>query len=129
MPEIGKFDVEICVMPNGLEKYMAFTVNRNFAFFDSMQFKNSSLDELVINLINSDNDSKYLSREFSVVIATSHTRGELLELAQQNGVYQYEYVNSFKRFFDNRLPDRCEFYSSLEDESVSEKVCLHSVNV
>ena len=32
MKEIAKFDVKISVIPNGLEKYMAFTVNKNFIF-------------------------------------------------------------------------------------------------
>ena len=46
---------------------MSSTVNRNFAFIEgfinSMQFWNSGLDALVKNL--SDNDFKYLSKEFS----------------------------------------------------------------
>ena len=42
--EIGKFDVKISVIPNGLEKYMAFTVNKNLLFIDSKQFMNSNLD-------------------------------------------------------------------------------------
>ena len=45
--EIGKFDVKVNVVPNGLEKYMAFTINKNLIFTDSMQFINSSLDALV----------------------------------------------------------------------------------
>ena len=36
--EIGKFDVKVSVIPNELEKYMAFTINRNLVFIDSMQF-------------------------------------------------------------------------------------------
>ena len=50
--ERGKFDVRISVIPNGLEKYMAFTANKNLVFIDSMQFMNSGLDSLVKNLIN-----------------------------------------------------------------------------
>ena len=61
--EIGKFDVKVSVIPNGLEKYMAFTVNKNVVFIDSMQFMNSGLDSLVKNL--SKNDFKYFSEEFS----------------------------------------------------------------
>ena len=60
MQEIDKFDVKVSVIPNGLEKYMAFTINKNFVFIDSMQFMNSSLDVLVKN--QSDNDFKYLSQ-------------------------------------------------------------------
>ena len=70
--EINKFDVKVSVIPNGLEKYMAFTINRNLVFIDSMQFMNSSLDSLVKNL--SGNDFKYLSEEFS---------GEFLRLVKQ----------------------------------------------
>ena len=45
--ELNKFDVKISVIPNGLEKYMAFFLGKNLVFIDSMQFMNSSLDELV----------------------------------------------------------------------------------
>ena len=34
--EINKFDVKASVIPNGLEKYMAFTINKNLVFTDSM---------------------------------------------------------------------------------------------
>ena len=48
--ELDKVDVNISVIPNGLEKYMAFILNKNLVFIDSLQFMNSSLDELVKNL-------------------------------------------------------------------------------
>ena len=108
--EISKFDVKVSVIPNGLEKYMPFTVNTNLVFIDSIQFMNSSLNSLVKNL--SDNDFKYMSEEFS---------GEILELVKQKGVYPYEYVDGFKRFFEKKLPDRSKFFSSIKDECVSEK--------
>ena len=47
MQEIGNFDVKVNVIPNGLEKCMAFTINSNLVFIDSMQFMNSSLDALI----------------------------------------------------------------------------------
>ena len=60
--ELDKFDVKISVIPNGLEKYMAFFLNKNLVFIDSMQFMNSSHDKLVKNL--SDEDFMYLVEEF-----------------------------------------------------------------
>ena len=66
--EIDKFDVKLSVIPNGLEKYMAFKINNNLVFIDNMQFMNSSLDASIKNL--SDNHFKYLSQELS---------GDLLE--------------------------------------------------
>ena len=61
--EVSKFYLKVSVIPNGLEKYMAFTINRNRVFIDSMQFINSSLHSLVKNL--SDHDSVCLCEEFS----------------------------------------------------------------
>ena len=101
--EIIKFDVKVSVLQNGLEKYMAFTVNKNLVFIDSMQFMNSSLDLLVKNLM--DEDYKYLSEEFN---------SELLELVKEKGVYPYEYINSFKKFSEDKLPDKCKIFSSLK---------------
>ena len=83
-----------------------------------MQFMNFSLDVLVKNLSN--NDFKYLSQEFS---------SNLLELVKQKGVYPYEYMDSFKKFSEDKLPDRCEFFSSLKDECISEKDYSHAINV
>ena len=42
---------------------MAFTVNENLVFIDSMKFMNSSLDSLIKNLMSE--DFTYLSKEFS----------------------------------------------------------------
>ena len=72
MQEIGKFDIKVSVIPSRLEKYVAFTVNKNLVFINSMEFMNSSLDALIKNL--SDNDFKYLSKEFS---------GEFLKFIKQ----------------------------------------------
>ena len=44
-------------------------------------------------------------------------------------MYPYEYMNSFKTFSYYKLPDRCEFPSSLKDEYISEKDYLHSIDV
>ena len=103
--EIRKSDVKVSVIPNGLEKYMVFTINKNLVFIDGMQFLNSGLDSLVQNLLN--NDFKYLSEEFS---------GKFLELVKEKGVDPYEYMNSFKKFFEDKLPDKYQFFNSLKDE-------------
>ena len=116
--EIGKFDVKENVISSGLETYMAFTINNNLLFIDSMQFMNSSLDVLVKNL--SDNNFKYLSQKFS---------GDLLKLVKQKGVYPCEYMDSFEKFSKNKFSDKCKFYSSLKDECVSEKNYLHTVKI
>ena len=59
---LHKFNLKINVIPNGLEKYMAFFLNKNLVFIGSMQFMNFGLDKLVTNLSNE--DFKYLIKEF-----------------------------------------------------------------
>ena len=102
--ELNKFDVKIDVIPNRLEKYMALFLNKNLVFIDSMQVMNSSLQKLVKNL--SDNDFKYLTEEFG---------SKNLELLKQKDAYPYEYMDSFKRFGEEKLSDEKCFYSSVKD--------------
>ena len=50
MNVINEFGVNVSVMPNGLEIYIAFTINENLVFIGSKQFINSSLENLVLNI-------------------------------------------------------------------------------
>ena len=77
--ELDEFDVNISVIPNGLEKYIVFFLNRNLVFIDSLQFMNSSLYKVIKNL--SDEDFKYLIEEFG---------SKNVELLKQKGDYSYE---------------------------------------
>ena len=63
MRELGKFNLKINVILNGLEKYIRFSINNNLRVIDSFQLLSSSLDSIVKNL-GRDN-FKYLSQEFS----------------------------------------------------------------
>ena len=81
---------------------LAFILNKNLAVTDSMQFMNSSLEKLVKNL--SDDDFKYLTKEFG---------SKNLELLKQKDAYPYEYMDSFKRFNEEKLPDKEYFHSSV----------------
>ena len=66
-----------------------------------MQFMNSRLEKLVKNL--SDDDFKKLTEEFGL---------KNLELLKQKDAYPYEYMDSFKRFSEDKLPDK-EFFIAL----------------
>ena len=41
MQELGKFNLKINVIPNGLEKYMSFSINNKLSLIDSFQFLSS----------------------------------------------------------------------------------------
>ena len=72
--------MEINVIPNNMEKYMAFMLGRHLVFIDSFQFMSSSQDKLVSNL--PEDASKYTSKEIQ--------DKEKLNLMKQKGVYPYD---------------------------------------
>ena len=69
----------------------------------------SGLYKLVKNL--SDKDFKYLIEEFG---------SKNLELLKQKGDYPYEYMNSFERFNEEKLPARKYFYSCTKNEKIGD---------
>ena len=68
-----------------------------------MEFMNSSLEKLVKNLL--DDDFKYLIKEFG---------SKNLDLLKQKNAYLYEYMDSFKRFSEEKVPNKKYFYSTIK---------------
>ena len=95
----------------GLEKNIAFMINKNLAFIDSIQFMNSSLEKLAKSL--ADNDFENLTQELG---------SNKLELLKRKDVYPYEYMDSFERLSEEKLPDKNCFYRSLKDRATGDKV-------
>ena len=67
-----------------------------------------------------DKDFKYLSEEFG---------GKKLKLVKQEEVCPFEYMNSFKRFSEDELPDKTKFFSSLKDSGIYEREYEKAVTV
>ena len=107
----------INVIPNNMEKYMAFMLGKHLVFLDSFQFMSSSLDKLVSDL--PDKAFKYISEAF---------KNEQFKLMKQKGVYPYDYMSSFDKFNEKQLPKK-GFYSILNNEHISHKDYTHDKNV
>lgn len=60
----------------------------------------------------------YLSQEFSKIP---------IKLIKQKGHYWYEYMNSFSRFDETKLPKKEDFYSTLTDKRISDKDHEHAL--
>ena len=43
-------------------------------------------------------------------------------------MYPYKHRDSFKKSCEDKLPDRCEFFSALKHECISEIDYLHAIN-
>ena len=107
MQELGKLNLKISVIQNGLEKYVSLTINNKLNFIDSFQFLSSSVDSLVKNFKK--NDFKYLSQKFD---------NNVLDLVEQKGFYPYEHMTDFENFKEE-LPSKEKFHSSLTDRKIT----------
>ncbi len=92
---IGRTNTEdISCIPYNMEKYLSF-IWEHMEFLDSMQFMNS-LEKFVNKL----EDYPHVKQEFK----------EKSNLVTQKGLYPYEYLESFDKFDDARVPPQVTFY-------------------
>ena len=96
--EFGK----VRVIPQNMEKYISITVGR-LKFIDSFQFTSQSLDSLVKT--REVDELIYVGEEFPI----QHE----FELIKRKGVYNYDYMDSFARFDESRLPSHDAFFNKL----------------
>ena len=87
MQQLGKFNLKINVIPNGLQKYMRFCINNKLSLIDNLKFLISSLDSL-FKILGKDY-FKYLSQEFD---------NNIFDLVKQKGSCPYEYMSGFEKF-------------------------------
>ena len=124
---LGFTDGTIDCIPNNDEKYISFTKNivvgsytnkkgkdtpikHKIRFIDSFKFMSEKLENLVNNL--PDDGFNNLERFY---------KGEKLSLVKRKGFYPYEYMNSLKRFKENKIPPKEAFYSRLTGEGISDE--------
>ena len=119
MNVINGCNVNVSVIPNGLEQYMAFIINKNLVFIDSKQLMNSCLEKLVKTLL--DNDFKYLSEEFN----TKQTK----LVKNKKGSILMNTRTVLKDFLKINYLIKKHFYKSLKNKHTSEKDYLHTVKV
>ena len=119
MREIGKFDVNVNDVPDGLEEYMAFTINNDLLLIYNMQFMNSSLDALAKNL--SETDFEHLSQKFS---------GNLLRLIKQKEFIHMNIWAVLKNVLKINYLIGVNFIVFFKkDERISETNYLHAINI
>ena len=107
----------INVIPCNTEKYMSFSLGKHLQFLDSFQFMSSSLDRLAANLPKE--GFTYTEMEF----------GKKASLLKEKGVYPYDYMDSFQKFDDTKLPSKEDFFSQLTDDNISDDDYSRAQNV
>ena len=124
MNELGELikkdeEIKVSVIAQNAEKYMAFNIGNHLSFIDSLAFLNSSLDKLANNL--EDRDFIYTKDYFTDPVQ--------FNLMKRKGVYPYDYMDSFSKFNDTKLPNIDQFYSQLKDSGITDKDYKHAKNV
>ena len=107
MQAMARVQGEIKCIPTNTEKYISFSLG-NLRFINSVNFMQSSLDKLVKG-----------SEDFPIMQRTVTEEGKR-QLFLKKGIYPYEYMDSFERFDEAKLPEKEKFYSSLSGKGITE---------
>ena len=99
---------EIKCIPTNTAKYISFSLG-NLRFIDSVNFLLSSLDKLVKG-----------SDEFPI-IQRIFAEENMRRLLLKKGIYPYEYMDSFERFGETKLPEKEKFYSGLSGKGITDE--------
>ena len=118
MHAMARVEEEIKCIPTNTEKYISFSLG-NLRFSDSVNFMQSSLDKLVKGC-----DEFPIIRK--IIQDPRHVQQRLL---LKKGIYPYEYIDSFERFNETRLPPKNEFHSSLTGTGISYEDYAHAKEV
>ena len=123
--QLGNFkDQPIKVIGQGMEKYLILSLGRYLVFKDTLMFLSTSLEQLGKNLRKSGMDKfKTLRSEFP------DANKEQLDLLLRKQVYPYEYMDSWERFDEPRLPNKEAFYNKLRDQHISDDEYEHAEKV
>jgi hypothetical protein len=121
--KLYKVAKEIKAIPFTDEKFLTFTIKIpetriKFTFIDSYRFLGASLDNLTNNF--KDNES------FKHTI--NHLKNKYPQLNKDDlnfiirkGVFPYEYLDTFDKLNDTKLPNKRSFYSSIKGKHISHK--------
>ena len=92
-----------------MEKYLQVEWSKNMVFRDSLQFLPAFLEQLTASLAKTGLQNFYNLHE---VVAQIYPESDV-ELLERNGVFCYDYVDSFVRLDKLALPPREGFFNKL----------------
>lgn len=109
------------------EKFISFTKfipidQKNVTqmkFIDSFNFLSSSLDNLVKTMKSDDfkNLRAFYSDQY------------LFDLVRKKGIYCYDYIDSWERYNETKLPESSYFFNKLSAESINDEDYQHALKV
>ena len=109
------------IAQNG-EKFIIFSFGA-CQFKDSFAFFTASLDKLVtLNKFEGNEKIKDWDTRFRCTSTNPYIKSKTdLNLLADKGVYPYDYMNSWDKFDEPKLPKKEDFYSHLYEENITDK--------
>ena len=94
-----------------------------------MQDSQSNLVDNLSELKIKEIDNDVLIKRFYNTYQLSENDINKFKLLLRKGVYPYEYMDSWRRFNETKLPSKDNFYSTLNLEDISDDDYVHAINV
>ena len=118
MQAISKVQGNVSCISNNMEKYISFSL-RQLHFINNVQFLLASLDKLVN------------AQDPTIMHTTSEYEpdDEKRNLLLGKGVYLYEHMDDWALFHEPKLPPQDAFYSTLNDEGITDGDYDHTQKV
>ena len=114
-------EMELSIVAQSMEKYLAVRWGKDISFKDSFQFMTSSLARLVESMPA--DKYKNVKEEFHLDVHIANNNFMLYyatrDLLLEKGVYPYDYMSNMARFNEDHLPARAAFDNGLRDEPCS----------
>ena len=140
---LGFSEGDVDCIPNNEEKYISFSkkiqvgsymkkvknekgeinlknisLHHTIRFIDSYKFMAASLDSLVNNLPKDD----------FINLGLCYS-GDKFNLLTRKGVYPYDYIDSFEKLKETKLPPKEKIYSRLDEKDISDEDYIHAQKV
>ena len=103
-------------LPRNSNKFISLQIG-SFIFKDSYLFLNKSLDYLTKTI--DDNDRISLKQEF----------GKNYQLLTKKGIYPYDYFDNTKKYNEQKLPNKEEFFNKINNKNISDEDYEHAKSV
>lgn len=133
MQEIHNAKGSLSCIANNSERYVSFSID-NLKFVDSVQFLNASLAKLTDNTVSSVGINGMQHVNHWALHNKDHKermeqRSELIPLLVRKGVYPYDAMDRFDCFNWQNLPEKKDFYSTMNKTGITDEDYEHAKRV
>jgi hypothetical protein len=118
-------DRDIKVIGQNMEKYLQVQWGKHIVFRDSLQFLNSSLEQLVCSLQRS---GRQYFTHLHAVFAEQYPNAAV-DLVERKGGFCYDYLSGIERLDEPFLPGRDQFYNRMKEAECLEQEYAHAQHV